>query len=132
MAPLLPIIIVAIAIAIAIVVIVKSGPPLIPLLGTRPLPLEVMAHKKITISAAFERFEFRGDKTGAVMSFIEWSLGSVIAMAVVTARGYQRLWKLGVLLMPAHVTYEQIMAVVGRFKGALERKQPEDQIRHWQ
>jgi len=24
--------------------------------------LEVMAHKKITISAAFERFEFRGDK----------------------------------------------------------------------
>ena len=38
----------------------------------------------------------------------------------------------GVLLMPAHVTYEQIMAVVGRFKGPpLEREQPEDQTRHW-
>jgi antitoxin VapB len=38
----------------------------------------------------------------------------------------------GVLLLPTHATYEQIMAVVARFKGPLERQQPEDQIRHWQ
>ncbi len=55
--------------------------------------LEVMAHKKITVSAAFERFELRGDKNWGRdrMSFIEWPLGSVIGLAVVTARGYQRL-----------------------------------------
>jgi antitoxin VapB len=38
----------------------------------------------------------------------------------------------GVLLLPTSVTYEQVMAVVGRFKGLLERQQPEDQIRDWQ
>ena len=38
----------------------------------------------------------------------------------------------GVLLLPTHATYEQIMAVVARFKGPLERQQPGDQIRHWQ
>lgn len=38
----------------------------------------------------------------------------------------------GVLLLPTHTTYEQIMAVVARFKRPLERQQPKDQIRHWQ
>ena len=38
----------------------------------------------------------------------------------------------GVLLLPTHATYEQIMAVIGRFKGSLERQQPKDQVRHWQ
>jgi antitoxin VapB len=38
----------------------------------------------------------------------------------------------GVLLLPTHATYEQIMAVVARFKGPLERQQPADQIRRWQ
>jgi antitoxin VapB len=38
----------------------------------------------------------------------------------------------GVLLLPTHLTYEQIMAVVQRFKGTLEREQPEDQLRRWQ
>ena len=38
----------------------------------------------------------------------------------------------GVLLLPTHLSYEQIMAVVGRFKGALARQQPKDQVRHWQ
>jgi antitoxin VapB len=38
----------------------------------------------------------------------------------------------GVLLLPKHLSYEQIMAVVSRFKGSVERRQPEDQIRHWQ
>jgi antitoxin VapB len=38
----------------------------------------------------------------------------------------------GVLLLPMQVTYEQIMAVVARFKGPLERQQPADQVRHWQ
>ncbi|MBW8078806.1 MAG: AbrB/MazE/SpoVT family DNA-binding domain-containing protein [Gallionella sp.] len=38
----------------------------------------------------------------------------------------------GVLLMPTHVTYEQIMAVIGRFRGPVERHQPADQIRYWQ
>ena len=37
----------------------------------------------------------------------------------------------GVLLLPAHVSYEQIMAVFDRFKGPVEREQPKDQIRHW-
>ena len=38
----------------------------------------------------------------------------------------------GVLLLPTHATYEQIMAVIGRFKGPLERQQPKDQVRQWQ
>ena len=38
----------------------------------------------------------------------------------------------GVLLLPARATYEQIMAVIGRFKGPVKRNQPADQIRHWQ
>lgn len=38
----------------------------------------------------------------------------------------------GVLLLPAHLSYEQIMAVVARFKGPLKRQQPKDQVRHWQ
>jgi len=38
----------------------------------------------------------------------------------------------GVLLLPTHLTYEQIMAVVQRFKGTLERERPEDQLRRWQ
>jgi antitoxin VapB len=37
----------------------------------------------------------------------------------------------GVLLLPTQVTYEQIMAVVGRFHGPVERQQSDDQIRHW-
>ena len=37
----------------------------------------------------------------------------------------------GVLLLPTQVTYEQIMAVVGRFTRAIERQQPEDQVRQW-
>ena len=35
------------------------------------------------------------------------------------------------LLLPTHVTYQQIMDVVGRFEGPLARQQPEDQIRDW-
>ena len=38
----------------------------------------------------------------------------------------------GVLLLPKHLSYEQIMAVVARFKGPLERQQPKDQVRRWQ
>ena len=37
----------------------------------------------------------------------------------------------GVLLLPTSLTYEQVMNVVDRFKGSLERQQPTDQIRHW-
>lgn len=37
----------------------------------------------------------------------------------------------GVLLLPTHATYAQIMAVVERFKGLLERQQAEDQVRQW-
>ena len=37
----------------------------------------------------------------------------------------------GVLLLPTSLTYEQVMSVVDRFKGSLERQQPTDQIRHW-
>ncbi len=37
----------------------------------------------------------------------------------------------GVLLLPGKRTYEQIMAVIGRFKGPIERRQPEEQIRQW-
>ena len=37
----------------------------------------------------------------------------------------------GVLLLPTSLTYEQVMSVVGRFKGSLERQQPTDQIRRW-
>lgn len=38
----------------------------------------------------------------------------------------------GVLLLPMQITYEQIMAAIDRFKGSIEREQPEDQLRHWQ
>lgn len=37
----------------------------------------------------------------------------------------------GVLLLPTSLTYEQVMSVVDRFKGSLERQQPMDQIRRW-
>jgi antitoxin VapB len=37
----------------------------------------------------------------------------------------------GVLLLPAQLTYEQVMAVVSRFKGKIERRQPKDQTRQW-
>lgn len=37
----------------------------------------------------------------------------------------------GVLLLPAKFTYEQVMAVVGRFKGTIKRRQPKDQRRPW-
>lgn len=38
----------------------------------------------------------------------------------------------GILLLPKSLTYEQIIAVVRRFKGPVERQQPGDQIRRWQ
>ena len=37
----------------------------------------------------------------------------------------------GVLLLPRKITYERVMAAVGRFKGKLERHQPKDQKRKW-
>jgi antitoxin VapB len=37
----------------------------------------------------------------------------------------------GVLLLPRKITYERVMAVVGRFKGKIERSQPKDQKRKW-
>ena len=37
----------------------------------------------------------------------------------------------GVLLLPSRLSYEQIMAVLTRFKGPIERAQPEDQPRQW-
>ena len=37
----------------------------------------------------------------------------------------------GVLLLPRKITYERVMAVVGRFKGKLARHQPKDQKRKW-
>ena len=38
----------------------------------------------------------------------------------------------GVLLLPSPLSYEQVMAVLGRFKGQpIERQQPEDQPRRW-
>ena len=37
----------------------------------------------------------------------------------------------GVLLLPKKITYEQIMAIVGKFKGKIERRQPRDQNRKW-
>ena len=37
----------------------------------------------------------------------------------------------GVLLLPMKITYEQIMAVVGQFKGKLVRRQPRTQKRRW-
>lgn len=37
----------------------------------------------------------------------------------------------GVLLLPMKVTYEQIMAAVGQFKGRLVRRQPRVQKRRW-
>ena len=38
----------------------------------------------------------------------------------------------GVLLLPKKITYEQVMAVAGQFKGKFERRQPKDQKRKWQ
>lgn len=37
----------------------------------------------------------------------------------------------GVLLLPMKITYEQIMAVVGQFKGKLVRRQPRMRKRRW-
>jgi antitoxin VapB len=37
----------------------------------------------------------------------------------------------GVLLLPMKITYEQIMAVVGQFKGNIVRRQPRMQKRRW-
>jgi antitoxin VapB len=37
----------------------------------------------------------------------------------------------GILLLPTQLTYEQVMAVVNRFKGKIERRQPKDQTRQW-
>ena len=37
----------------------------------------------------------------------------------------------GVLILPGKLTYEQIMTVMGRFKGPIERQQPQDQVRQW-
>jgi antitoxin VapB len=37
----------------------------------------------------------------------------------------------GVLLLPMKITFEQIMAVVGQFKGKLVRRQPRTQKRRW-
>jgi len=37
----------------------------------------------------------------------------------------------GVLLLPKKITYEQIMAIIGKFKGKIERRQPRDQNRKW-
>ena len=38
----------------------------------------------------------------------------------------------GVLLLPGKLTFEQIMAVVGQFKGTIKRQQPKDHRRQWQ
>ena len=38
----------------------------------------------------------------------------------------------GVLLLPTKLAYEQIMAVLGEFKGKIERHAPKDQKRKWQ
>jgi len=37
----------------------------------------------------------------------------------------------GVLLLPKKITYEQIMAVLGQFKGKIVRRQPLMQKRRW-
>ena len=37
----------------------------------------------------------------------------------------------GILLLPTQLTYEQVMAVVSRFRGKIERRQPKDQTRQW-
>lgn len=37
----------------------------------------------------------------------------------------------GVLLLPTSLTYEQVITIVARFKGSLERQQPTDQTRQW-
>lgn len=37
----------------------------------------------------------------------------------------------GVLLLPMKITYEQIMAVVGQFKGNMVRRQPRMRKRRW-
>jgi antitoxin VapB len=38
----------------------------------------------------------------------------------------------GVLLLPKKINYDRVMAVVGRFKGRVARRQPRDQKRKWQ
>lgn len=37
----------------------------------------------------------------------------------------------GVLLLPKTITYEQVMAIVGRFRGRFARRQPRAQKRRW-
>ena len=37
----------------------------------------------------------------------------------------------GVLLLPKKMTYDQIMEVVGEFKGTIVRRQPRAQKRRW-
>ncbi len=37
----------------------------------------------------------------------------------------------GVLLLPRKITYEQVMAIVGKFKGKFVRRQPRMQKRRW-
>ena len=37
----------------------------------------------------------------------------------------------GVLLLPSPTSYEEVMAVLARFKSPFERQQPEDQPRKW-
>ena len=37
----------------------------------------------------------------------------------------------GVLLLPKKIMYERVMAVVSRFKGKFEWRQPKDQKRKW-
>jgi hypothetical protein len=36
-----------------------------------------------------------------------------------------------VLLLPKKITYEQVMAIVSRFKGGFTRRQPRMQKRRW-
>lgn len=37
----------------------------------------------------------------------------------------------GVLLLPNPTSYDQVMAVLERFKSPLERQQPQEQARKW-
>ncbi|MBI2317718.1 MAG: AbrB/MazE/SpoVT family DNA-binding domain-containing protein [Betaproteobacteria bacterium] len=37
----------------------------------------------------------------------------------------------GVLLLPRKITYEQLMAIAGKFKGRFVRQQPRMQKRRW-
>lgn len=37
----------------------------------------------------------------------------------------------GVVLLPKTVAYEQIIAIAGRFKGKIRRRQPSSQERNW-